>query len=164
MQVDFEKCKNGNIGQDCLMSINGTDFRIPQTGKATTGNWFASHKCTGKSALRYEIGVSILGGNLVWIQCPYPAGQFTNIKIFNNVLWQFLEPGKRVKANNNYVGATNKIKCPNNLCNPVKNKGMQSHVHLATRQSMGGLKLGGSSRRYITMMSGGTARSSKQLQ
>ena len=56
------------------MSINGTDFRIPQTGAAIQGNAFASHKYTGKSALRYEIGVSILGGDLVWIQGPYPAG------------------------------------------------------------------------------------------
>jgi hypothetical protein len=66
LQVDFEKYKNGNIGNNCLMSINGTDFRIPQTGKATNGNLFASHKYAGKSALSYKIGVSILGGDLVW--------------------------------------------------------------------------------------------------
>ncbi len=46
----------------------------------------------------------------MWIQGPYSAGQFTNIKIFNKVLWHFLEPGERVKANNGYVGAANKIK------------------------------------------------------
>jgi hypothetical protein len=128
LQVDLEKCKNCNIGNDCLMSINGTDFRIPQTGKATTNNWFASHKYAGKSALRYKIGVSILGGDLVWIQGPYPAGQITDIKIFNKILRHFLEPGKRVEADNSYVGATNKIECLSNLCNPIKNKGMQSHI------------------------------------
>jgi hypothetical protein len=110
------------------MSIDGTDFRILQTGKATTGNWFASNKYAGKSALRYEIGVSVLGGDLVLIQGPYPAGLFTIIKIFNKVLRQFLETGKRVKANNSHVGAANKIKCPNNPRNPVENKGMQSRV------------------------------------
>ncbi len=128
LQVDFKKRKNGDIGNICLMSINGTDFRIPQTGKATTGNWFASHKYSGKSALGYEIGVSILGGDLVWIQGLYPAGQFTNIKIFNKVLRKFLEPGERVEANNGYVGAADKIKCPNNPCNPVENEGMQSRI------------------------------------
>jgi len=46
----------------------GTDFRIPQKGAATKGNAFASHKYAGKSALRYELGVDILAGNLVWIQ------------------------------------------------------------------------------------------------
>jgi hypothetical protein len=110
------------------MSINGTNFWIPQAGKVTTGNWFASHKYAFKSALCYKIGVSILGGDLVWIQGPYPAGRFTNINIFNKVLQYFLEPGKRVEADNGYVGATGKIKCPDNPCNPVKNEGMQSRV------------------------------------
>ena len=64
----------------------------------TKGNAFGSHKYAGKSALRYELGVDILAGNLVWIQGPYPAGKYTNIKIFNKVLRNFLEPGKRVEA------------------------------------------------------------------
>ena len=69
------------MGNDCLMSIDGADFRIPQTGTAIRGNAFASHKYVFKSALRYEIGVSILGGDLVWIQGPYPAGAFNNVKL-----------------------------------------------------------------------------------
>ena len=110
------------------MSIDGTDFRIPQTGAAIRGNAFASHKYAGKSALRYEIGVSILGGDLVWIQGPYPAGKWTDIKIFNQVLRNFLDTGERVEADNGYVGAADKVKCPDNPCNPVANEGMQSRV------------------------------------
>jgi hypothetical protein len=92
------------------MSINGTNFRIPQTGEAKRGNWFASHKYSFKSALRYEIGVSIMGGP-VMDQGPYPAGRFNVIAIFNKVLRHFLEPGERVEAYNGYVGAADKIKC-----------------------------------------------------
>ena len=116
------------MGNDCVMSINGMDFRVPQTGTAIRGNAFASHKYEGKSALRYEIGVSILGGDLVWIQGPYPAGAFNNVKIFNKVLRCFLKPGERVEADNGYVGAADKIKCPDNPCNPVANEGKQSRV------------------------------------
>jgi len=65
MQIDFEDQKIKVIGNDCLMSIDGTDILIPRTGEAKTGNWFASHKYSFKSALRYEIGVSIIGGDLV---------------------------------------------------------------------------------------------------
>jgi hypothetical protein len=61
---------------DCTMTVDGTDFRIPQKGVVTKGNAFASHKYAGKSALRYELGVDILAGNLVWIQGPYPAGKY----------------------------------------------------------------------------------------
>ena len=128
MQVDFEKRKEGDVYNDCLMTIDGTDFRVAQTGAAITGNAFGSHKYSGKSALRYEIGVSILRGDLVWINGPYPAGAWTDIKIFNKVLRHFLEEGERVEADNGYVGATDKIKCPNNPCNPVANEGMQSRA------------------------------------
>ena len=62
MQINFEDQKLYDVGNDCLMTIDGTDFRIPQTGEAKTGNWFASHKYSFKTALRYEIGVSIIGG------------------------------------------------------------------------------------------------------
>jgi hypothetical protein len=126
MQINFEDRKINDIGNDCLVSIDGTDFQIPQTGEAMTGNWFASHKYSFKSALRYKIGVSIIGGDLVWIQGPYPAGCFNDIAIFNKVLRHFLEPGERVEADNGYDGAADKIKCPDNPCNPVENEGMQS--------------------------------------
>ncbi len=67
------------------MTVDGTDFRIPQKEAATKGNAFTSHKFAGKSALHYELGVDILTGNLVWTQRPYPAGKYTVIKIFNKV-------------------------------------------------------------------------------
>ena len=85
------------------MTIDGTDFRVPQQGLAKEGNPFGSHKYAGKSALHYELGVSILGGDLVWIQGPYPAGAYTDITIFNNVLRNFLEPGERVEADKGYA-------------------------------------------------------------
>jgi hypothetical protein len=64
---------------------------------------------TGKSALCYMLGVDILAGNLVWIQGPYPAGKYTDIKIFNKVLLYFLEPGERVEADEGYRGHPDKI-------------------------------------------------------
>ncbi len=35
------------------------------------GNRFASHKYGGISALRYELGIDILSGNLIWIDGSY---------------------------------------------------------------------------------------------
>ncbi len=80
------------------MTVNGTDFRVPQKGAATKGKAFAPHKYAGKSALHYELGIGILGGDLLWIQGPYPAGKYTDIKIFNKVLHHFLDPEERVEA------------------------------------------------------------------
>jgi hypothetical protein len=79
-------------------------------------------------ALRYELGVDILAGNLVWIQGPCPAGKYNNIKIFNSVLRHYLEPGKRVEVDSGYVGHADKIKCPDNTFNPEENLAMQASV------------------------------------
>ncbi len=53
------------MGNDCTMTMDGTDFWIPQQGAAERGNAFASHKYAQKLALRYELGIDILAGNSV---------------------------------------------------------------------------------------------------
>jgi hypothetical protein len=98
-----------DVGNDCTMKVNGTDFRILQKGITKKGNAFASHKYAEKSALQYKLGVDILAGSLVWIQGPYLAGKYTDIKFFNIVLRHFLEPGKQVEANEGYHGHVKKI-------------------------------------------------------
>jgi hypothetical protein len=49
----------GNQWNDCLITMDGTDYRPP-----TQGKHFFSFKFRG-SGLRYEIGISILGGDIV---------------------------------------------------------------------------------------------------
>ena len=61
-QINFEDQKIHNIGNNCVMPIDGTNLWIPQTGEANTGNWFASHKSSEKLALRFKIGGSNRGG------------------------------------------------------------------------------------------------------
>ena len=69
-QIVFESRLIKDVGNDCLMSIGGTDFQITQKDPATRGNAFASHKYAGESAHRYELGIDILAGNLVWVSIP----------------------------------------------------------------------------------------------
>ncbi len=103
IKIDFDSRKDSGSLNDCLVGIDGTDFRIRQQGDATKGNPFASHKYKGKSALRYELAVDILAGTLVRIDGPYPAGQYMDITIFRNGL-----------ADKGYVGeAPEFVKCPN---------------------------------------------------
>jgi hypothetical protein len=80
--IVFESRLIKDVGNNCLMSIGGTDFQITQKDPATRGNAFASHKYAGKSAHRYELGINILAGNLVWVSGPYPAGKWNDIKFF----------------------------------------------------------------------------------
>jgi hypothetical protein len=67
LQIVFESRIINDIGNDCLMTINGMDFKILQKGATKKGNVFGSHKYAGKSALHYELGIDILAGNLVWL-------------------------------------------------------------------------------------------------
>ncbi len=131
------------MGNDCTVTIGGTDFQIPQKGIAKKANTFASHKYAGKSALCYELVVDILAGNLVWIQGPYPAGKYTDIKIFNKILGNFLEPGERVEADEGYRGHPDKIKCPGNDVNLAENRAMQGRVRARHEMLNGRLKICG---------------------
>ena len=122
------------------MTIDGTDFCIQQKGITKQGNAFGSHKYADKSALQYELGMDILKGNLAWVEGPYPAGTWPDIKIFLNHLAGHLLLGKRVEADNGYVGHSNQIKCPNNDCNPTKNLEMQSVARSRHETFNGSLK------------------------
>ena len=140
IQIDFEKRKVGDVHNDCLMSIDGTDFRILQKGAAVKGNEFGSHKYAGKSALRYELGVCILTGHLVWIQGPYPAGKYNDIAIFNMCSAHNLDPYEHVEADNGYRGHIDKVKCPKNANARPEKLRMQGRVRARHETLNGRLK------------------------
>ena len=106
------------------MSVDGTDCRIPNHGKL-----FASHKFNGKSGLRYEVGISIIDGFIVWLNGPFACGEWPDINIFRNSLQSFLDDGERVEADNGYRGSGPwYVKCPANVGNPAENLKMQGRV------------------------------------
>jgi len=92
------------------VTVDGTDFRTErQTGQGKS--WY-SHKFHGPG-LRYEVGVSILDGNIVWLNGPFPCGDWPDITIFRLSLMKFLDYGERVEADDGYIGESPKfIKCP----------------------------------------------------
>ena len=68
------------------------------------------------------------------------VGAWPDIKIFLNCLTRHLLPGEHVKADNGYVWHPDKVKCPNNDCNPEKNLGMQSNARSRYKIFNGHLK------------------------
>ncbi len=81
LQIVFESRKDSGSLNNCLLSVDGTDVRIPQQGPAISGNPFSLFKFKGICGLRYKIGVDILAGNIVWVNVPYAAGKYPDIKI-----------------------------------------------------------------------------------
>lgn len=96
----------GNI---CLVSVDGTDFRILNWKPFWTG-WY-SHKFHGPG-VRYEVAVCILTGHIVWINGPFPCGRYADITIFRRDLIHELEDNEKVEADKGYRGEPNFIVTP----------------------------------------------------
>lgn len=67
LKIVWEKRLERDSGNDCLVSVDGTDFRIQQPS-VFSKIWY-SHKFKGPG-LRYEVAVSILTGDIVWLHGP----------------------------------------------------------------------------------------------
>ena len=81
-----------------MMSVDGTDCPIEKKGK----RWY-SHKFK-KPGVRYEVGVAIKSGDIVWINRPYPCGEYPDLKIFQLALKFELDEDERVEADAGYRG------------------------------------------------------------
>ena len=123
IQVIWDNRMKKDIGNGCLVSVDGTDFRIPQHGRK-----FYSHKFK-KSGLRYEVALCIMTGDIVWINGPYEPGIWPDIKIFRDSLMSHLGRNERVEADDGYLGEhPQHVKCPAGFGNRKENEKMQQRV------------------------------------
>lgn len=92
-----------------MVTVDGTDFRI-QEPHPFSPMWY-SFKFKGPG-LRYEVAISIRGGDIVWINGPYACGSWPDISIFRERLIHLLRPGEMVEADRGYRGEPTKIRTP----------------------------------------------------
>jgi hypothetical protein len=125
-KIVWEKRRNGDIGNDCLVSVDGTDFEIRQK-KPFSKAWY-SHKFHGPG-LRYEVGLSILGGDIVWINGPYQCGAWPDIKIFRDGIIYYLDENERVEADDGYRGEDPAhARTPGGFTNDTEHDDLQQRV------------------------------------
>ncbi len=106
-----------NIGNVCLVSVDGTDFRIQEPTPFWTG-WH-SKKFNGPG-LRYEVAISICSGDVVWFNGPFACGNWPDLKIFRHGLIFELDEGEKVEADSGYRGQPDSVCTPN--CNVFINE------------------------------------------
>lgn len=95
----FRTGRFGNCNRSCKMTIDGTDFRIQQPAPYST-TWY-SHKFEGPG-VRYEVGVCIQTGDIVWVNGPFRCGSWPDLLIFKTYLQHRLEPHEFVEADGTY--------------------------------------------------------------
>lgn len=74
---------------------------------------FYSHKFRS-AGLRYEVGICILTGHIVWVNGPFRCGM-NDLQISRQALIGALEEGEMVEADRGYRGEHLKIKTPSSL-------------------------------------------------
>ncbi len=110
IQIVFENRKEGDVGNDCLLSVDGTDFRLAMGWNKS----FYTYKFK-RSGHRYEVGLCIRSGNICWWNGPYEPGNWNDEMIFN-ALAKNLEDFERCETDRGYRGsAPAKVKCPGGL-------------------------------------------------
>ena len=123
LQIIWENRFKKDKGNDCLTTVDGTDFRIGEQGKL-----FYSFKYK-KSGLRYEVALCIATGDIVWVNGPYECGMWNDPKIFRDSLLSHLAPAERIEADDGYIGEHPRyVKCPRGFANPAETLFMQQRV------------------------------------
>ena len=130
-KIDWDRRKLKDTGNDCLISVDGVDFEIREPfpyEKEWSKRWYSS-KFKGPG-LRYEIGLSILGGDIVWTNGPFACGKYTDWKIFKEGgLMSHLDENERVEADDGYLAGDPKyVKSKSGVWHHEDNRGVRNTV------------------------------------
>ena len=101
------------MGLPQKITVDGTDFfcQPPNDGDSRK-SWY-SYKLK-KSCVRYEIGISIQSGDIVWVSGPWRTGRYPDITIFRNggLKERLLEAEERAEADLGYRGEPEVVDLP----------------------------------------------------
>jgi DDE superfamily endonuclease len=117
------------------MSLDGTHCPVVEPTE------FDPEMCSPKlnhAAYAYEIGVSTRRSAIIWMNGPFKAGKYTDIKIFREKgLRQQMPNGKKAIADKGYNGEPDFLATPNRMDSHVlkkfKRRARARHESLNTR-------------------------------
>jgi hypothetical protein len=109
-QIKWKNRYMGDNGSVCLVTVDGTDFRIYEQTPFDK-KWY-SQKFNGP-AVRYEVGVCIQTGWIVWVNGPFPAADWPDLNIAREGINHELDPSEKYVADGVYRGAHGWSETPN---------------------------------------------------
>ena len=102
------------------MTVDGTDYEVYEQSPWSK-RWY-SHKFK-RAGLRYEIGVCIQSGDIVWTHGPFACGAWPDINIFRAKLKRMLAPRELVVADKGYRGDKS-VRIPSACCSHADHRAM----------------------------------------
>jgi hypothetical protein len=87
------------VPRTTFVSLDGTDFPILEPTEFDPKRF--SHKFGGHG-LRYEIGLCITTGNIVWAHGAYPCGEWPDLRLARDAFINHLEIGEKALADKGY--------------------------------------------------------------
>ena len=105
----WENRRIDDILNDAMCSVDGTDTILPNFKPRWKG-WYSYKLNHGGS--RWEVGLCIRTGEIVWIHGPFPAGRWNDIKIFRHAMKYHLDDHEKAEADDGYVGEPMKCLTP----------------------------------------------------
>jgi hypothetical protein len=109
--IVWENRRVGDIMNDALISVDGTDTE--QRKKRPFWKGWYSHKLNG-AGTRWEVGVCLITGVVVWIHGPFPCGRWNDLTIFRHAMLSHLDDGEKVEADDGYKAEFTKTLTPAN--------------------------------------------------
>lgn len=113
----------GDSGNRALTTLDGTDMKANMKFAKN----FMSHKFKGRG-LKYEIGICINTGDIVWVHGPSRCGE-NDITLAREAFVSFLNDGEMAVADKGYRGERQKLKTPSIWC--YRNADEKAMAHLA---------------------------------
>lgn len=108
--IDLENRFDGDPPDDlafrCFVSLDGTDFSIYEP-TPFDAKWY-SHKLNGPG-LRYEIGICLRTGDIVWVNGGVPCGEYPDLKLAREGYLNIIDEGELTIADDGYQDAAHFI-------------------------------------------------------
>jgi len=117
----------------CLVTVDGIDFEINEPGPFHK-RWY-SHKSNGPG-LRYEIGICIQTGWIVWRNGPFACGDWADLSIARYAITERLGRGEKYLADGGYRSQDGNAETPTYLDNPDQK--MKQDIH-ARHEAINGM-------------------------
>lgn len=130
MQIIWEnRVVSSVLGQTCFCSLDGVDFKIREPVPFSR-LWYG-HKFKA-AGLRYEIGLNIRNGSMVWVNGGYPCGEYPDLKLARESYVLSVNHGEKTIADKGY-NDQNFFIIPNNANTELHDKIMSRHETINKR-------------------------------